>query len=247
MTRCFSTPGAIISPKGPPGATRVVSGWVERYHGQPQMAHPDHIVKPEAADKPAALRRSTPSAGLPPKALNGDPGRARRLPAAEALPIGVTRRPPTRGLGGLARSRPRGHQPAAAAICCPRRRRGGARLRNCWHQLALAFVRRAETPRPSARRRWPVKRRRPRRLGFPDRAQKRRLARSAPTWRPPTHAALAARRCRQRQNRGRLAGHVDAVETGAQAALMAPMKFSPASTCDQSARWPPPLGSRWWC
>lgn len=34
----------------PEGATRILSGKVEFYQGQPQMTHPDHIVSPEEID-----------------------------------------------------------------------------------------------------------------------------------------------------------------------------------------------------
>ncbi len=54
----------------PPGAVRVVSGRVERFGSELQMAHPDHVVAP---DEIVSLKRVEPvyplTAGLPPKIL----------------------------------------------------------------------------------------------------------------------------------------------------------------------------------
>ena len=54
----------------PEGKLRVISGRVERYRGDIQMTHPDHIVRPEAADE---IRRVEPvyplTAALSPKTL----------------------------------------------------------------------------------------------------------------------------------------------------------------------------------
>ena len=54
----------------PPGQTRIVSGKIELFGGKPQMAHPDHIGKPEERDQLKAVEpvyRLT--AGLSPKTL----------------------------------------------------------------------------------------------------------------------------------------------------------------------------------
>ncbi|HEX3952412.1 MAG TPA: ATP-dependent DNA helicase RecG [Stellaceae bacterium] len=49
----------------PIGAERVISGRVEYYNGAPQMAHPDYVVAPDAADKVKAVEPVYPlTAGL---------------------------------------------------------------------------------------------------------------------------------------------------------------------------------------
>ena len=69
----------------PVGSTRVVSGTVERFDGQPRMAHPDHVLDPGDLDQ---LRRVEPvyalATGLPAKvmgkAVRSALGRAPILP-----------------------------------------------------------------------------------------------------------------------------------------------------------------------
>ncbi|MBX6320440.1 MAG: ATP-dependent DNA helicase RecG, partial [Rhodospirillaceae bacterium] len=69
----------------PPGAVRVVSGRVERFGSELQMAHPDYVVAPSEID---SLKRVEPvyplTAGLPPKvlgrAIEAALGRAPDLP-----------------------------------------------------------------------------------------------------------------------------------------------------------------------
>jgi len=54
----------------PVGATRVVSGRVERFGGEAQMAHPDHIVAPEALSSVRTVEPVYPlTEGLTPKPL----------------------------------------------------------------------------------------------------------------------------------------------------------------------------------
>ena len=54
----------------PEGARRILSGHVEFYQGQPQMTHPDHIVRPEDMEKLPLLEAVYPlTAGLPQKAI----------------------------------------------------------------------------------------------------------------------------------------------------------------------------------
>jgi len=54
----------------PVGATRVVSGRIEEFHGALQMPHPDHIVPPERLNEVAVVEPVYPmTAGLAPKTL----------------------------------------------------------------------------------------------------------------------------------------------------------------------------------
>lgn len=54
----------------PIGSERVISGRVERYHGQPQMAHPDHIVPLSEGDRIRVVEPVYPlTGGLPGKTL----------------------------------------------------------------------------------------------------------------------------------------------------------------------------------
>ena len=54
----------------PIGAERIVSGAVDYYNGQPQIAHPDHVVAPDEADRLKAIEAVYPlTAGLSPRVL----------------------------------------------------------------------------------------------------------------------------------------------------------------------------------
>ena len=54
----------------PVGERRIVSGRAEQFQGRVQMAHPDHVVKPEDADKMPVYEAVYPlTAGLTPKVL----------------------------------------------------------------------------------------------------------------------------------------------------------------------------------
>jgi ATP-dependent DNA helicase RecG len=69
----------------PVGAERIVSGKVEFYAGIPQIAHPDHVVAPDQAERIKAIEPTYPlTAGLPPRvvqrAVAGALERAPRLP-----------------------------------------------------------------------------------------------------------------------------------------------------------------------
>ncbi len=67
----------------PVGAERVVSGLFERFHDEAQMTHPDHIAAPEAMDEVATVEPVHPlTAGLSGKVL----GRAIRA-AVERAPV----------------------------------------------------------------------------------------------------------------------------------------------------------------
>jgi len=64
----FNVKGDQLSRMLPIGAERVVSGRVEYYGGLPQIAHPDYVVAPEAAERLKAIEPVYPlTAGLSPR------------------------------------------------------------------------------------------------------------------------------------------------------------------------------------
>jgi ATP-dependent DNA helicase RecG len=61
----FNLKGDQLQRLFPPGSERVVSGRVEYYGGMPQMAHPDYVVSPEEAERVQAIEPVYPlTAGL---------------------------------------------------------------------------------------------------------------------------------------------------------------------------------------
>jgi ATP-dependent DNA helicase RecG len=66
----FHAHGDYIAKQLPVGETRIVSGRIERYEGQAQMPHPDHIGTPDDIAQLAAVEPVYPlTGGLPPKTL----------------------------------------------------------------------------------------------------------------------------------------------------------------------------------
>ena len=66
----FHARGDYVSKLLPEGSTRIVSGRAERYNNKVQIAHPDHVVEPEKADAMPRLEAVYPlTAGLTPKVL----------------------------------------------------------------------------------------------------------------------------------------------------------------------------------
>ena len=66
----FSVKGDYLQRLLPVGAERIVSGKVEFYVGIPQIAHPDHVVAPDQADRIKPIEPTYPlTAGLPPRVL----------------------------------------------------------------------------------------------------------------------------------------------------------------------------------
>jgi len=127
----------------PIGETRVVSGRVERYQGELQMAHPDHVVPESEAE---TVRRVEPiyplTAGLTPrllaKAIRAAVERAPELP--EWIDLDYLKR---HGWAGWRASLAAAHGPAELADLEPAT---GARQRLAYDellasQLALALVR----------------------------------------------------------------------------------------------------------
>ncbi|MGD9743367.1 MAG: DEAD/DEAH box helicase, partial [Dongiaceae bacterium] len=137
----------------PEGETRVVSGRVERYGSEPQMIHPDHIVKPEEIDRLLRIEPTYPlTAGLTPKLV----GRAvqaavERAPAlSEWLDPAFQSR---RGWAGWQESLRRLHAPQSLDDLSPER---PERARLAYdellaNQIALALVR-LQQKRRSGRR-----------------------------------------------------------------------------------------------
>src|SRR5229473_5347123 len=67
----FSVKGDHLKRLLPVGAERIVSGRVEYYSGRPQIAHPDHVVAPEAAEQVQPVEPVYPlTAGLAPRVLS---------------------------------------------------------------------------------------------------------------------------------------------------------------------------------
>ncbi len=61
----FNVKGDYLQRLLPVGAERIVSGQIEYYDGMPQMAHPDHVVTPEQAERLVAVEPVYPlTAGL---------------------------------------------------------------------------------------------------------------------------------------------------------------------------------------
>jgi ATP-dependent DNA helicase RecG len=67
----FSAKGDQLQRLLPVGAERIVSGTVDYYNGRPQIAHPDHVVAPDHLDQIRAIEPVYPlTAGLSPRVLS---------------------------------------------------------------------------------------------------------------------------------------------------------------------------------
>jgi len=129
----------------PAGERRIVSGRVEIRQGKPQMAHPDHIVRPEDSTEMPELEPVYPlTAGLTPRALRrAVEGALTRLPAlAEWIPPDMMN---ARGWPDFKSAMAAVHAPQSAADLEPH---SAARSRLAFdellaNQLALAMVRHA--------------------------------------------------------------------------------------------------------
>src|SRR4051812_11209638 len=89
----FNVKGDQLHRMLPVGAERVISGRVEYYGGLPQIAHPDYVVAPEAAEQLKAIEPVYPlTAGLSPRivqrAVAAAPERAPGLPGWLPPPVG---------------------------------------------------------------------------------------------------------------------------------------------------------------
>ena len=193
----------------------IVSGRVEFYNGMAQMPHPDFVLRPDELDRLKPIEPVYPlTAGLSPRlvqrAVGGGARTRSRLPEWIDPALRERRGWPA-GPRPCARSMPRRARP----IC---RRPTPARERLAYDevfasQLAVALVRarRQRRPRPGDRRHGrarPPGRSRARlcadrRAASGDRRDRRRDGAAA------AHDAAAARRCRQRQDRGRADGDAD--------------------------------------
>ena len=212
----------------PVGSTRLVSGKVERYHGRVQMAHPDRIVSPEEAESLIAVEPVYPlTAGLVPrvvqKAVKGALDRAPALPDwQDAAWLKRQGWPDWRTALAQAHA-PQSEDDLASGTPARRRLAYDELLAN---QLALALVR-ADTRRKSGRA-----------IAGDGRLRERLLA--ALPFQPTgaqiqAAAEIAADMARPQPMQRLLQGDVgsgktlvallamlNAVESGAQAALMAP-------------------------
>ena len=112
----FNVKGDYLQRLLPVGAERIVSGKVEFYGGIPQIAHPDHVVAPDQADRIKPIEPIYPlTAGLPPRVLQRAIAtaveRAPELPewidpaAAPAAPMAELERGDRRGARAAERGR----------------------------------------------------------------------------------------------------------------------------------------------
>ena len=128
----------------PAGERRIVSGRVEIRQGKPQMAHPDHIVRPEDRAEMPEIEPVYPlTAGLTPKALRRAlDGTLDRLPDLREWTAGFD---PVTRLADFKTAMRHVHAPQNADELAPRSK---ARCRLAFdellaNQLALALVRHA--------------------------------------------------------------------------------------------------------
>ena len=122
----FNVKGDHLQRLLPVGAERIVSGRVEYYGGMPQIAHPDHVVAPEAADSIKPIEPVYPlTAGLSSrivaKAVAAALERAPELPEwldpalLRAAPLAGLERRDRRGARTAERIRSGADDPAARA------------------------------------------------------------------------------------------------------------------------------------
>ena len=131
----------------PAGERRIVSGRIEIRQGKPQMAHPDHVVRPEDRDEMPEMEPVYPlTGGLTPKALRrAIDGALTRLPTLpEWIPGDLMA---ARGWPDFRTAMTDIHAPQDAADLLPQ---SPARSRLAFdellaNQLALALVRHAAT------------------------------------------------------------------------------------------------------
>ena len=141
----FRAKGDYLARMLPPGETRVVSGTVQMFQGAPQIVHPDHILAPDELDSlPLVEPVYGATAGLTPRPL----ARAVRgaLDAAPELPEWLqTSLLTTRGWPGWHEALIRAHAPESLADLAPE---ATVRQRLAYdellaNQLALMLVRAA--------------------------------------------------------------------------------------------------------
>ncbi len=141
----FHAKGDWLAKLLPRGETRVVSGKLEAFGGQPQMAHPDYVAKPGDDDLPAVEAVYPLTAGLQPKVV----WKAARAAVARAPDLPEWQDPAwlkRRGWSGWRAALETAHAPddeAALSALAPARQRL-AYDELLANQLALALVRRRQ-------------------------------------------------------------------------------------------------------
>jgi len=146
----FSARGDQLQRLLPVGAERIVSGTVDYYSGRPQMAHPDYVVMPEQAEQVKPIEPVYPlTAGLSPRVLSKAVGGAlERVPElAEWLDPALRAR---RHWPGWHEALAAAHSPRSEADLAPST---SARERLAYDeilasQLAVALVRARRRRRP---------------------------------------------------------------------------------------------------
>ncbi len=215
----------------PIGAERVVSGRVELYNGIPQIAHPDHVLRPDELDRLKPIEPVYPlTAGLAPRIVQRAAAAALdRIPELpEWIDPGLKRRRQWPGWNEALRQ---AHAPAAEADLSPG---APARERLAYDevlasQLAVALVRARRQRRRgraivgSGRLAAPVEAG----LGFaPTGAQRMAVAEiSADMAQPRRMMRLLQGDVGSGKTLVALMAMLSAVESGAQAALMAPTEI----------------------
>jgi ATP-dependent DNA helicase RecG len=215
----------------PIGAERVVSGRVELYNGIPQIAHPDHVLRPDELDRLKPIEPVYPlTAGLAPRIVQRAAAAALdRIPELpEWIDPGLKRR---RQWPGWSEALRQAHAPAAEAELAPG---APARQRLAYDevlasQLAVALVRARRQRRRgraivgSGRLAAPVEAG----LGFaPTGAQRMAVAEiSADMAQPRRMMRLLQGDVGSGKTLVALMAMLSAVEGGAQAALMAPTEI----------------------
>jgi ATP-dependent DNA helicase RecG len=215
----------------PIGAERIVSGQIEFYNGMPQIAHPDLVLRPDELDRLKPIEPVYPlTAGLSPrvlqKAVANAVEHAPDLP--EWIDAGLRTR---RGWPGWAEALRAVHMPAAEADLAPDT---PARERLAYDevfasQLAVALVRARRQRRPGRINRGSGKLAGPVEagLGFPlTAAQRLAIAEiAADMTRPHRMMRLLQGDVGSGKTVVALLAMLAAVESGAQAALMAPTEL----------------------
>ncbi|MBV9859935.1 MAG: ATP-dependent DNA helicase RecG [Alphaproteobacteria bacterium] len=146
----FNARGEQIARLLPIGAERIVSGRVELYHGAPQMAHPDYVLAPDAADRLKPIEPVYPmTAGLGSRVIQKAAAEAiaRAPEVPEWIEPSLRAR---RGWPGWAEAVARAHAPSSETELSPL---DPARERLAYDeilasQLAVALVRARRQRRP---------------------------------------------------------------------------------------------------
>jgi ATP-dependent DNA helicase RecG len=227
----FNVKGDYLARLYPVGSERIVSGRVEFYNGIPQIAHPDLVLRPDEIDRLKPFEPVYPlTAGLPLRVVQRTvTGALERLPdLPEWIDPGLKRQ---RGWPNWSEAVRSAHAPAGEADLAPH---ASARERLAYDevlasQLAVALVRARRQRRPgrAIRGSGELAAKVEAGLGFaPTRAQRLALAEISADMAAPRHMMrLLQGDVGSGKTLVALMAMLAAVESGAQAALMAPTEI----------------------